>query len=100
MTQPDLETLSDFIASPGWTWFSEHVTREWGPSGLRYQQAVRDAAKDANAVVELQKVLHTQEAVLSLMRYPIEKAQTERARKLAELQAKVGGGVSRRGPGL
>lgn len=96
MTSIDLEALSDFVSSPAWAWFSEHVTREWGPSGLRYQQAVREAAKDANAVVELQKVLAAQDAVLQIMRHPSEQLQAMRAKA----HASVAVGMSRRGAGL
>lgn len=94
--QPTLEILSDGLTSTFWEWFGQHVTREWGPSGMRYQQAVRDASKDPNAVIELQKVLHTQEAILSLMRHPSEVVQKMRAQKRAELLPTA----SRRGPGL
>ena len=95
--QPTLETLNDGLSSPFWTWFQEYVTREWGPSGLRYQQAVREASKDPNAVVELQKVLHAQEAVYALMKHPSEKLQMLRNKHRAELHLHT---PSRRGPGL
>lgn len=93
----DLETLSDFVHSPGWTWFSDYVTREWGPSGLRYQQAVRDAAQAATAVVELQKVLHTQEQIHQLMRAPAQRLEQLRNQRKVELRIAA---PSRRGPGL
>lgn len=97
MSDNDLENLSDLLNSEGWRWFSEHVTKEWGPAGLRYQQAVRDAAKDANAVVELQKVLHTQEQVIVLMKAPRERLEhLKNGRELAMR----GPSISRRGPGL
>ncbi len=93
----EFEHLSDFVSSPGWEWFTAYVTREWGPSGLRYQQAVRDAAKDANAVVELQKVLAAQDAVLALMRHPAEHLSTARQKVIAAAQTQT---MSRRGAGL
>lgn len=94
----DLETLTDGLSSPFWAWFSAHVTKEWGPSGLRYQQAVRDAAKSAEAVLELQKVLHTQEAILLLMQAPRERlAGLQNERKVA---LRLTTSQSRRGPGL
>jgi hypothetical protein len=95
MTQIDREALSDFVSSPAWTWFSEYVTREWGPSGLRYQQAVRDAAQNQNAVIELQKVLAAQEAILTIMKHPAEQLAAMKAKGIPALQ-----GGSRRGPGL
>lgn len=95
--QPTLEQLSDGLSSPFWEWFGLHVTREWGPAGLRYQQAVRTASMDANAVVELQKVLHTQEAILALMRFPAEELNRLRQQKKQEV---LGPTASRRGPGL
>lgn len=96
MTAPDIEALTDFLASPGWAWFSEHVTREWGPSGLRYQQAVLAASESDNARVELQKILHTQQQIFALMRYPAEQVTRIRGEKKAALLQSV----SRRGPGL
>ena len=93
----EFEALSDFVGSPGWEWFSAYVTREWGPSGLRYQQAVRDAAKDQNAVVELQKVLAAQDAVLQIMRHPSEHLSTVKQKVIAAAQEQ---NMSRRGGGL
>lgn len=97
MESPTLEHLADGLSSPFWEWFGQHVTREWGPSGLRYQQAVRDAAKDPHAVIELQKVLHTQEAILALMKHPAEILGRLREQKKVELRLTT---PSRRGPGL
>lgn len=94
---PDLETLTDFLSSPGWTWFSEHVTREWGPAGMRYQQAVQNAARSPEAVVELQKVLATQEAVLHLMKAPAERLTMLRGQRRVDQRIST---PSRRGPGL
>lgn len=91
----ELETLIDGIEGPFWALFSAHVTAEWGPSGLRYQQAVREAAASADAVVALQKVLHTQEAILHIMRWP-----ADRASALKQQQARTEAPVTRRGPGL
>ena len=97
MSEPTLEHLADGIHSPFWEWFGQHVTREWGPSGLRYQQAVRNASQSADAVVELQKVLHTQEAILALVRHPAEELNRLRQQKKQEV---LGPTASRRGPGL
>lgn len=94
---PTLETLADGLTSPFWEWFSAHVTREWGPSGLRYQQVVRDASQSPNAVVELQKVLATQDAIYALMKHPSEVLSKLREQKRVDLRL---GAPSRRGPGL
>lgn len=91
-----VETLTDFLSSPGWTWFSAYVTREWGPSGMRYQQAVRDASQNQQAVVELQKVIAQQDAIYAVMRHPSEKLAELKGRKSVQESAMS----SRRGPGL
>lgn len=86
------ETLDDGLRGEFWTLFCAHVTQEWGPAGLCYQQAVQNAAKDANAVIELQKVLHTQNAILGLMNWP--------AHRLSQLKSSAQPGApsaSRRG---
>jgi len=88
VTGIDLEHLADFVSSPGWAWFAEYATREWGPSGLRYQQAVQQAAEKQDAVVELQKVLAAQRAVLEMMRHPAEKLSEMRGKAKAELMNK------------
>lgn len=95
-TDPTLESLADWVSSPTTEWFFTLAQREWGPSGMKYQQAVRDASKDANAVVELQKVLHAQEAILSLLLRPKEILEAMKAQKRAALMPST----SRRGPGL
>lgn len=97
MSDGELESLVDGLNSPFWQWFTSHVTKEWGPSGLRYQQAVRDAAKDSNAVIELQKVLATQEAVLCLMKAPRERLDALQDKHKRDL---AGPSQSRRGPNL
>lgn len=91
----EIEHLTDGLNSEFWRHFSENVQREWGPAGLRYQQAVQKAAQSAEAVVELQKVLSAQEAILNLMRWP-----AERLERLKHQHVANGAGLSRRGPGL
>lgn len=97
MTPISFEHLTDGLSSPFWEWFSEHVTREWGPSGLLYQRAVRDAAQSPNAVIELQKVLYAQEAIHALMQHPANELKRHKEQRRMEDQ---GFSVSRRGPGL
>lgn len=89
------EALEEGLGTEFWRLFSDYVTREWGPAGLRYQQAVREAAQSANAVIELQKVLAQQDAILHVMRWPAERlGQLKQIVRVAEPTA------SRRGPGL
>lgn len=97
MSEPtkDREALDEGIHTAFWALFGEHVTREWGPAGLKYQQAVRDAAKDANAVVELQKILFAQEQILLLMKWP-----ADTLKRLQEQARPQMATASRRGPGL
>lgn len=95
MTQSldDLEALTDGLSSPFWAQFQTHVTREWGPAGLRYQQAVREAASKPEAVVELQKILFAQEQILILMRWPSEKRNQLLAKGMQEMASHRRGGV-------
>ena len=93
----ELEALDDGLTSEFWRLFGDHVTREWGPAGLRYQQAVRDAAKSAEAVVELQKVLYAQEQLIALMQWPRDRQTALRQQRQQQL-APVN--MSRRGQGL
>lgn len=93
----ELETLTDLLHGAGWEWFGSHVAKEWGPSGLRYQQAVRDAAQSKEAVVELQKVLYAQEQILALLTAPRARVESLKDARKREL---VGPSLSRRGPGL
>lgn len=99
ITPTDAENLESMLSGSGWQWLSAHVLREWGPSGLRYQQAVREAATSVNAVTELQKVLAAQDAVLSLMRAPVEALASMKGQLMnATMRELVP--MSRRGPGL
>lgn len=97
MTPIELDDLMAGLTSPFWAWFQQYVTHEWGPAGLRYQQAVRSAAESPNAVIELQKVLYAQEQLLSLMRHPSEKLNLMRQQvlkaspRVAEVMASRGG---------
>jgi hypothetical protein len=98
MTNPvDLDVVMDGLTGQFWTWFSTHVTNEWGPAGLRYQQAVRAAATDANAVVELQKVLYAQEQILLLMRHPQEKLNVLKQKAIQAAEKERGVVLSRGG---
>lgn len=89
------EILQALVESEGWQLFAKHAEREWGPSGLMYQAAVRIASEDASAVIELQKVLHTQTELIALMRWP-----AERLSQLKHQTAPSISSTSRRGPGL
>lgn len=94
----DLETLTDFVHSDGFSLFGAHVQREWGPSGLRFQQAVREAAEGKEGAVQaLQMVLKVQEELLALMSWPKNRVEELRGknRPIHPMAA-----LSRRGPGL
>ena len=39
----DPESLEHLLLSPGWAAFVAHVEQEWGPTGVRYQQALETA---------------------------------------------------------
>lgn len=93
----DLEALTDLIGSHGFELFGAHVAREWGPSGMRFQQAVKDASQSQDAVLDLQKVIHTQEAIWALMSWPKERIEQLRAQRQPVHPMAA---LSRRGPGL
>lgn len=99
MSEPnELEQLTDFLHSEGWRLFGEHCQREWGPSGLRFQSSVRDAAaQKEGGAQQLQLVLRVQEELIALLSYP--KARVEQL-KNQQQAALVGPSMSRRGPGL
>lgn len=67
------EALDDGVNGEFWKLFGVHVAREWGPAGIRYQQAVHAAAQSQTAVVDLQKVLYAQEEITKLMCWPVER---------------------------
>lgn len=94
----ELETWTDFIHSDGWRLFTERCQREWGPSGLRFQQSVREAAaKKDGAAEELRMILLVQEQLVSLLAYPKERWDALRNQRKTELSIAA---PSRRGPGL
>lgn len=95
----ELESLTDFVNSEGFRVFGERVTREWGPSGLRFQQAVREAAAGKEgAVANLQMVLKVQEEIIGLMTWPNDRVEALRNQTKARMGAALS--MSRRGPGL
>lgn len=97
----ELEQFTDFLNSEGWRLFGEHCQREWGPSGLKFQSAVRDAAaQKEGGAQQLQLVLKVQEELIALLSYPKQRHEQLRAAKQAQVLASVGGNLSRRGPGL
>lgn len=90
------EILEEGTATEFWRVVGEYVTREWGPSGIRFQQAVQAAAKSQDAVSELQKVLHTQEQMLWLLRWPNDRV----AALKSQVPQPTDHAPSRRGPFL
>lgn len=97
MSDPnELEQLYDGINSEFWRLFSKHVEREWGPAGLTFQVAVKNAASAPDGMLALQKVIATQENILAIMRWPAERIeQLKHQQKSGFVMS-----VSRRGPGL
>lgn len=99
MSEPnELETLTDFVSHDGWRMFGERAQREWGPSGLRFQQAVRDAAeKKEGAAEDLRMILRLQAELLGLIQWPVDRvSQLRNQQKAASMPVSM----SRRGPGL
>lgn len=97
MSEPnELEHLQDGVGSEFWRLFSQHVTREWGPAGLTFQQAVKMAATAPDGMVALQKVIATQENMLAVMRWPSERIEFLKRQARGEAFT----APSRRGPGL
>ena len=95
MPSTEREALEDGLSSEFWKLLSDYVTKEWGPSGLRYQSAVIEASKQPDAVVELRKVLAAQEAILQVMRWPAERVNQLKTKPLTYTDQQ-----SRRGIGL
>ena len=91
----ELEELEAGLSSEFWKLLSRQMQREWGPGGVRYQQAVEQAAESPNAVTELQKLLHTSKEVARFLQWPHD--------RVSQLKAQLRPNVtspSRRGPGL
>lgn len=99
ITPSDRENLDALVNSAGWMWLSAYVTREWGPAGLRFQQAVREAAQSSDAVVGLQKVIAQQDAVHDVMQAPLAALSRLQAQQALEA-TRTDTAMSRRGPGL
>lgn len=90
----EIEQLEALITSEGYHRWREHIVREWGPAGERYQQAVRTAAAkdDATAMHHLKAVLFAQTEIEKLLLWPI-----ERLREIRQAATVGMGGPSRRG---
>ena len=94
----ELEAWTDFLHSEGWRLFTERCQREWGPSGLRFQQSVREAAAKKDGAAEaLTLVLAVQEQLVALLAFPKERWDGLRNQRRSELAVVA---PSRRGPGL
>jgi hypothetical protein len=94
----DLDDLRDGLTGRFWNLFRDHVLQEWGASGLRYQQAVEQAAlKTSDGAVDmLRATLFAKKEIERLLAWPDERiSQLQQVAKQAGPQ-----GVSRRGPGL
>ena len=82
----ELEAYQDGLTSPFWGYFAAYITREWGPSGIAFQQMYQAgiAAKDWEQVVAANEV---QKAMLALLKAPEERLQYLKAAGLRELVA-------------
>ncbi len=103
MTDPtEQDELESGLTSGFWKRFTSHAEREWGASGLTYQEAIKRAVQgpvgsEAEAVQRLKVVAAQQAAIQCLLQWPRERVahlQTVKARAGAEASP------SRRGPGL
>ena len=75
----ELEAYQDGLTSPFWGYFAAYITREWGPSGIAFQQMYQAgiASKDWEQVVAANEVGFVGEivaAVVASNRYVAEDA--------------------------
>lgn len=98
----ELDELQSGLTSGFWARLNRFALEEWGPSGERYQQAVKQAISgglgtEVESVHRLKNITFAQAEILRLLQWPQERvAQLER---LKQQHVSAQGG-SRRGPGL
>lgn len=72
---PGQEALDDLLTHPGWRWFLAEVEREWGPAGVRYQQALDqalDLTDPAAAASQARQVRAARRMIEVLLKRPAE----------------------------
>ncbi len=84
MDSTELDELESGLTSGFWQRVSQHVEREWGPAGERYQQAIAQAiasGKDADdAVHALRMMVFAQKEIARLLKWPEERVAAIRSR--------------------
>lgn len=95
----EMAALESGLASEFWATLAQHVTKEWGAGGERYQSAIEKAAmKDGLQGVEyLRMVIFAKKEIDALFNFPAQRLQTVKNQLRASLEEPTG---SRRGPGL
>ena len=84
------EVLDSLQQHPGWALFCAHVEREWGVSGLRFQQELDRALNltDNDACASQSRQIRSgQKIIMSLLRWPAEEMQRLKRVERAETQA-------------
>ena len=95
------DELESGLTSGFWGRLRDHFDREWGPSGERYQTAIKQAisgpsGSEADAVHRLKMITFTQAEIARFLQWPSERvAQLKNVTKQA-----AAGPASRRGPHL
>ena len=89
----DIEAITDGLGSPFWTLYHAHVTQEWGPSGIAFQQMYQQGIQEKNwekvvAASEIQK------AMRAALDWPAQRLSGLKAQGLKELvEIRSRGGV-------
>lgn len=91
------DALESLLTHPGWQLFLEHVHREWGPTGARYNAELDKALDltDANAAASQARQIRAGRKVIeSLLTWPAEEAQRlKRTDRVPELTMSRRGGL-------
>lgn len=95
------DELESGLTSGFWQRVTNHVQREWGVAGERYQQAIKQAISgpsggEADAVHRLKMITFAQTEIARVLQWPSERVAQLKHRT----QQAAAGPVSRRGPGL
>ena len=91
----DPESLEHLLLSPGWAAFVAHVEQEWGPTGIRYQQALETALNltDSEAAAsQALQVLAARKTVELLLKWPSEEIRRLKAKDSDPVPAMSRGG--------
>jgi hypothetical protein len=89
----ELEAYQDGLSSPFWLHVSTYITREWGPSGIAFQQMYQSACakEDIKMVIAANEI---QKAMAALLQHPQDRLRELKAHGLRELvEIRARGGV-------